>query len=369
MFAAAPRSPSQTDTNAERALAFDLLREGKFAEAQQKFEKLTAANPSDGNSQFGLGHSLLATSKNISDEQQRRQARIRARNALLRAKELGVSDNLVDLLESSLAAIAPDGTDRVTFSNDAETDKAMKEGEAAFARQDYDQAIVAYQRALKLQPKLYHAALFVGDAYFQKQEIDKAGEWYGRAITIDPDRETAYRYWSDLLLKNGRMDEARLKAIEAIVAEPYNRMAYNGLVQWAQRNNASLAHPEIQAPGAAGSKGYWATYDAIRAAYPANFKKDHPNEATYRHSLKEEASALRAVAEMVASDLKSGKLKSVDDASLANLMKLHQADLIESYVLFGRPDEGISRDYPEYRKTNRAKLKQYWTDVVILKDR
>ena len=393
MFAAVPRSFAQTDNVRERQLAFELLRQGKFAEAQEKFEKLIAANPSDGDAHFGLGYSLIATSKNIKDENTRRQTRIRARNALLRAKELGVSDNLSDLLETGLAAIGPDGSETVSFSNDAAADQAMKEGEAAFARGDYDQAIEAYQRALKLQPKLYHAALFVGDAYFGKKQIDKAGEWYGRAIAIDPDRETAYRYWSDVLLKNNRMDEARAQAIEAIVAEPYNRMAYRGLIQWAQTNNISVTHPVIKQPEPSmtsssdgknqttitvdpkaldpkqGTKYYWSFYDLMRSTYPAIFKKDYPNEPTYRHSLKEEASALRAVAEMVASDLKSGKLKSVDDESLANLLKLHQADLIESYVLFARPDEAISRDYAAYRKTNRDKLKRYWADMAIAKNK
>jgi tetratricopeptide (TPR) repeat protein len=388
VFTSAPRSFAQDNSSLERKLAFDLLGEGKFAEAQEKFEKLIAANPSDGDAQFGLGYSLIATSKNISDENARRQARIRARNALLRAKELGATN---DLLEPALAAIAPDGTETVVFSKDDEADKAMKDGEAAFTRGDYDHAIEAYQRALKLQPQLYHAALFIGDAYFQKNQVDKAGEWYGRAITINPDRETAYRYWSDVLMKNGRMDEARAKAIEAIVAEPYNRMAYAGLVQWARRNNVSLAHPTIDQPPPSmrssqdgnnqttitidpkaldpkqGPAYYWGFYDLTRAAYPATFNKDYPGETTYRHNLKEEASALRVVAEMVASDLKSGKLKSVDDTSLANLLKLHQADLLEPYVLFGRPDEGISQDYLEYRKTHRDKLKQYWAEIVISK--
>ena len=80
IFTSATRSFAQADIDNERQAGFKLLREGKFAEAQQKFEKLTAANPSDGNSQFGLGYCLIATSKNISDENQRRQARIRLFN-------------------------------------------------------------------------------------------------------------------------------------------------------------------------------------------------------------------------------------------------------------------------------------------------
>jgi hypothetical protein len=57
----------------------------------------------------------------------------------------------------------------------------------------------------------------------------------------------------------------------------------------------------------------------------------------------------------------------VEDESLANLLKLHQSDLIEAYVLFVTPDEGIARDYDEYRRTHRDSLKRYWTEIAIAK--
>ena len=47
-------------------------------------------------------------------------------------------------------------------------------------------------------------------------------------------------------------------------------------------------------------------------------------------------------------------------------MKLNSAGLIEAYILFARPDQGIARDYAAFRKDNRDKLKRYWLEVVIL---
>jgi hypothetical protein len=70
------------------------------------------------------------------------------------------------------------------------------------------------------------------------------------------------------------------------------------------------------------------------------------------------------VAEVASKARASGKLKTADD-SLENLMKLHQAGLIEAYVLFVRPDKGIAHDYASYRKTNRDKLVRYWTEFVV----
>jgi tetratricopeptide (TPR) repeat protein len=379
--AATAQTPNPATAELERG--FQLLQAGKFADAQAIFEKLAAANPNDGQAQFGLGFSLTATSKNIANEVTRRQVRVRARNALLRAKQLGVQNNL---LEAGIASIAPDGGETATFSSREDVEKAMQQGEAAFTRGDYDKAIGAYQSALALDPRLYMAALFTGDMYFHKKQIDEAGRWYTRAIAIDPDRETAYRYWSDVLLKNGRVDEALSKAIEAIVAEPYNRASYAALSQWSQVTKVEIGHPHIDSPNASSYEGgtttlsidprslnsndgsnEWLLYDLTRQSWRrSEFSKNYPNEKFYRHSLKEEATALRLVAEACAKDLQSGKIK-VLEPQLDSLVQLNKTGLIEPYVLFAHSDEGIAKDYAEYRKINRDKLRRYWLEVAIIK--
>ncbi|MGI8544217.1 MAG: tetratricopeptide repeat protein [Aridibacter sp.] len=72
----------------------------------------------------------------------------------------------------------------------------MIEGERAFTKGNYDEAIKLYGKALELDPKIYFAALFTGDMYLRKEEFDKAEIWYQKAIAIDPNIETAYRYWA-----------------------------------------------------------------------------------------------------------------------------------------------------------------------------
>lgn len=367
----------------ERDTAFQLLHDGKFADARRSFERLAAVESADAGVEFGLGFSILATSKNIKDDAARKQERLLARKHLLRAKELGFSD---DLLEAGLAAIPPDGGDGPSFSQNPAADKAMHEGEAAFSGGDYDKAIASYENALKLDPTLYEAPLFIGDMYFQKKQWDKAGEAYTRAIAINPDRETAYRYWSDALLKQKKMDEALAKAAEAIIAEPYNQLAFRGLMQWAQVNQVNLAHPQIEPPNSTRTEGNqttltidpktlnsedgsnnWLLYDLTRVSWnKGEFAKAYPNEKTYRHSLREEAAALRMVAEAAAKDLKSGKVKALSP-SLAALVKINDAGLLEAYILFARVDEGIAKDYRPYRQANRNLLRRYWTEVVASK--
>ena len=198
-------------------------------------------------------------------------------------------------------------------------------GEAAFVKGDLDAALAAYQRALALDPKLYSAALFAGDMYFKKKEWDRSGEWFAKAIKINPDRETAYRYWGDaLMMGQNKRDESRQKFADAVVAEPYNRRAWTGLFQWAQHYKVRLGHPRIEPPGSVSAlennkmtitidpkslektddgSPAWMFYGLTRAAWASErFAKEYPNEKTYRHSLREEADALRSVAELVKKD-------------------------------------------------------------------
>jgi hypothetical protein len=106
-------------------------------------------------------------------------------------------------------------------------------------------------------------------------------------------------------------------------------------------------------------------YDIARLAWAkGEFFKNYPDEKVYRHSLKEEVTALRLVAEAAAADLKSGKVKTLE-VSLDNLVKLNGDGMLEPYILFAHPDQGIALDYAAYRKVNRDKLRRYWLEVVI----
>jgi hypothetical protein len=81
----------------------------------------------------------------------------------------------------------------------------------------------------------------------------------------------------------------------------------------------------------------------------------------YRHSLPEESEALLAaisVLERLEADESSAKLVEADP-ELILLPKLHRADLIEPYVLFGLGDTGIARDYIPWRFLHRGCLEEY----------
>ncbi|HMF56589.1 MAG TPA: tetratricopeptide repeat protein [Pyrinomonadaceae bacterium] len=229
------------------------------------------------------------------------------------------------------------------FSFNRAAEAAMREGEAAFAHNDMDAALKAYQRALELDPTIYEAPLFIGDVYFQKHDMKKAGEWYAKAVALNPNRETAYRYWSDALLRSGEMEESLDKAIEAIIAEPYNNISYRGLIQWAQANHVQAGHPQIDA--------------AIEEALNRS------------NNLREAVEALRARATTTSAPSKQGATDEMQNSSTDTIAKLNDAGMLEAFVLLAHANEGIKRDYEEYRKNNREKLRRYLREFVVKRSR
>jgi len=374
------RAQAYEDVQKQVKEALDLFEKGRHLEALPLFQHLDEIEPDSAVVKAHLGFCLIALSVTKSDPQERAQIRIRARKYLLEAQALGNRSNLVRTL---LEGLPEDGGSSSPFSTRKDVEAAMRDGETAFAKGDLDEATDAYQRALLLDPSQYYAALFIGDACYKKKEMDKAGEWFAHAIAIDPDIETAYRYWGDALAYSHKNGEAIEKYIDAIVAQPYNKQASMGLIQFAQQQKVTLIQPHIVSPNSQQTKGEqtnitidantlgkkdgsasWLAYELSRAQWHGDkFKKDYPTETEYRHSLNEEAEALGLVASSVEEQLKSNEVKSLDP-TLATLLKLKQEGLIEAYILISAPDEGIAKDYTAYRAVHRELVHRYIAEYI-----
>jgi tetratricopeptide (TPR) repeat protein len=358
-----------------------LTRETRYTEALPLLEKLVLVEPDDAEMHFQLGFALIAQANNTKPDAARKPLRVRARREFVRAKELGLPDPLVVALILSIPADGAAGPD---FSPNIRANALMIEGEALFGQGKLEEALQAYQKALENDPKLYHAALFAGDVFVQRDEFAQAEAWYQRAIAIDPNRETAYRYSATPLMKQGKLDAARDRFIEAFITEPYNQFARAGLIQWAQTTGTEIAHPAIDMPtdvtfddqGNANVKlsadmllgaredgsSAWISYGLTRSTWrKEKFAFKFPQEPVYRHTLAEEAEALRSVIALATSDRKVTNL----NPSLVRLKKLNDEGLLEAYILLARPDEGIARDHPAYLKDHRAELRRYLVEYVV----
>jgi tetratricopeptide (TPR) repeat protein len=376
----APLHAQSADTAQDLKQRADaLFKQNNYLDALPFLEKLVVATPDDPDAHFSIGFSLLAKAQVTKDAAERKALRVRARNAFLKAKDLHVKQPVVDALIQSLP---PDGADGTPFSQNPEANDAMNQAEALFAQGNLDQALARYQRALQLDPSLYDAALFIGDVFTQHGDFAQAEVWYQKAIAIDPYREIAYRYSATPLMKQHKYDQARDRYVESFITEPYGRFGLAGLTQWAQATKTTLANPRIDNPtrvafdgkgdvnitlgdaALSGSKDdgsfAWIAYGGTRSLWhKEKFARAFPDEKTYRHSLPEEAEALRTVVSV------AGKGASHLSPSLATPKKLNDAGLLEAYILLAIADDGIAKDYPAYLRSNRDKLRRYVLEYVI----
>jgi len=373
------RGQSTEDTyKAERGIAMEFFQQQKLLDALPLFEDLAKKNPDDAAVLAGLGMCLVRHAGTLTDADAAVKERVRARAVMTRAKQLGNTNgvmlNLLDL-------IPLDGS--VGHDPNPEVDKAFQAGETAFARRDFAEAIKNYSKALELDSKNYASVLFIGDSYFALKDFPKALEWYDRAIALNPNGETAYRYEADMLTKNGEMEKARTRAIQAVVAEPYNAIPWRGLQQWATVNKVQLhtvhinAHSNIDANGKSGTNitldlgsltpggNAWIVYAGARANWrQKKFQETYPLELQYRHSLAEETEALSAAASVL--DESSAKTSGKPaDADLLLLQSIAEAKMLEPYILFNAADQGIAKDYVAYRETHRAQLEEYLSRFVV----
>ena len=382
-----------------------LFKQNRFSEAVPYLERLVKADPNDADLRFLYGFSLLFKSKDVTDKNESKQLQIQARNELLKAKQLGAKDEVIDKL---LSTLPKDGDSTVTttdnsnnssatFSRNKEAQEFMEKGEAFFADGEFEKASEMYEKALKKDSNLYEAALFSGDAFAQigkgfennvakqKENFDKAETWFQKAMIINPNRETAYRLSAISLMRLKQYDKARDRYIEAYITEPYNDDALNGLKKWAEATRTDVGHPIIEIPSDVSTNGdavsgtledgtfAWTAYAQTHAAWlsskdglSAKFKDAYPNEKTYRRSLAEEFDALRATV-LSLRERMNGNNNPVKklNPQLATLVKLYDDGMLESYILLAMKDGEIARDQSNYLKQNREKMRQYVIKYVV----
>jgi tetratricopeptide (TPR) repeat protein len=364
----------------KRQNAADLFNRGKRLEALPLLEELVKADPRDDEMLVALAVSLVEHAATLRDEEAAGKERLRARDVLNKAWDLGNASplgmNLMQLLHQLPASGA------IKFSDDRRVEQAMRAGEAAFSRRDFAEALKNYAKALELEPANYSAALFTANTYDRQNEFNKGAEWYLRAIQLDPNVETGYRYYADMLAKQGAMGEARAMLILAAVAEPYNRIVWRELRAWATITNTHIngvyisvpaeqknqLSPRADPPPSAVS-AVWQAYRRVRATWQKGneFKNRFPEEKEYRHSLPEESEALTAAAKVLEGPKGDKNIAELtaSNQTLGLLLDLHRAELIEPYVLFSLGDAGIARDYAAYRARSRSKLEEYLDKFVV----
>lgn len=370
---------AQTESNAEslnRARALELIKQNRYLEALPLLEKAAQSEPTDADFWAEYSIAIYYRAMTLDEPEARRREMLAARAIGVKAQKLGSNHpRVLEMLEK----VPEDGWNG-KFAEDPKVDAALREAENLFHRGEYDKAFVAYERAHKLDPQNYEAVLFAGDCFYSKKEYAKAEPWFAKAVAIDPNREIAFRFWGDALMHQGKTKEAGDRYIEAVVAEPFLRTTWDSLQRWATDGGNGWSPTPVIPPGgkafgeiafeenlfkAEDGTNHWLLYKKTRETWKnGQFKKEFPGAAEYRHSLREEAAALRAVAEAAKKDFQAGKTKALHK-SLENLIKINDAGLLEAYILFPRVNGEIAEDYEDYRKNNRDKLRRFLAEFLV----
>ena len=284
------------------------------------------------------------------------------------------------------------------YQGTAEAQALIKQGDAVFSAQKFDEAAKFYTAAAAQDPKFYMAALYSGDAYYHVKDFTNAGIWFAKAIAIDPDRETAYRYWGDELLMAGDSNGARVKFELAMAAEPYTLSTMSGLKQWGALAHTAVMNPIVRRPYMPHSNGKvtnaeqfaetgdgrscWLVYAQSRMERNPNvivifdewvMGGAVPNTPElnfvpngYVHTLAEEVDAINAMLDDLKKKLAAG---SVTEEKLLPEMKamlqMQKDKMLEPFILLSFNDAGLRHGYPEYRAAHRDQVVAYIDRYLI----
>ena len=367
----------------EAAKANALWNDGKRLDALPLYEDLARDHPKEWMYQERLAVALGVKAEMATDPAEVKALVTRERDAAKRAVELGDPNYSVQLM-TQIDPGAP-----IVAAPGSPAQALQQEAEKAWGIGDYATALAKYAAAAEADPKLYEAPLYAGDTAYAQKDLKTAAKWFARAISVDPNRETAYRYWGDALLRIGHdAAAAKEKYIDAIVAEPYNRLAWQGIQQWAQVEKAVILAPKIDRPAGPvadpknpkgvtitmpamnGKKpkddpsgALWLSYSMRRALWMSeDFRKNFPDEKEYRHTLREEDESLTLTL-TVAKELKARRDQL--DESLRNLVDLNDAGMLDCWILINGADQGIAQDYASYRNEHRQLLHDYLERFVV----
>src|SRR5260370_21565941 len=134
--------------HAKRKRAESFFRQGKRLEALPLLEELVKRNPKDDAMLVALAACLVDHAATLSDQESAGKERLRARDLLDKAWNLGNTSTLAINLSQLLKQLPESGA--IKFSDNLKVEEAMRAGEADFSRRDFDEALKDYSNALEL---------------------------------------------------------------------------------------------------------------------------------------------------------------------------------------------------------------------------
>jgi tetratricopeptide (TPR) repeat protein len=110
-----------------------------------------------------------------------------------------------------------------------EADSYQNLGTALLTVGRVDEAIIQYQKALKISPRFALADNNLGSALVKKGKVDEAVSLFQKALKIDPDYPDAHVSLGNILFQQGKVDEAIAHFEKALKIKPNLAVGHNSL--------------------------------------------------------------------------------------------------------------------------------------------
>lgn len=112
-----------------------------------------------------------------------------------------------------------------------------KHGLETIKKGGFDEAIAAWEKALEINPTMFHVYEKLGKAYYTQGKFDKAGQVYRKEIELNPDDPMVYFSLGVVYRMNEQFEDAVSMQKKAISLNPEFASAYNelGLIYCKQR--------------------------------------------------------------------------------------------------------------------------------------
>jgi hypothetical protein len=358
------------ETDKDLAQAMEFVKQNRQIDALPLLEKVALRYPDDAEIQARLGVAILANSVTYKDEAVRKKEIARAGVILKKAKKLGTGNLMaLDYLDS----IEQGGDiDSVSDASNKDVEAAIREGEGFFGRGEYDKAITAYQRAFKLDPQSYNAALFIGDCFYSQRKYKESEIWFAKAVIIDPDREQAFRFWGDALVGQGKGREALEKFANAYIADTNTRLVFDSFMDGIKQFGLRKTIPFIEIPSKEDEKEIvidatklnsadgtiaWNKFTEVRKNQIIKFNLV-ANGREFSSTVSEDVECLKSVVlelKRLSTINKSLKLNK----SLENLIKLDSLGMLDVYTILFIHGGLNSPEYVNFRMKNRERLLRF----------
>lgn len=358
----------QQDKELDQAMS--LIKAGRHIDALPLLEKLAPRYPNDAELQANFAIAILVNSVTIKDENLRKKEVFRAGEILKKAKKLGTENVLalhyLDLIEKGLEI------DSVSSSSSKEVSDLIREGEGFFGRGEYDKAFLSYERAFKLDPRSYEAALFAGDCFYAQRKYKESEVWFAKAVAINPNLEAAFRFWGDALANQGKTKEALQKFAEAYIADPGSRLVAESFFNAIKEYGGRTSSPFIAVPAKKGESEIvidpsllnendgstsWNRFTEIRKTQIEKFNKI-ANGRTFVSTVSEDVEAFKGVALAAKESLQKNK-SLILNKSLENLIKLDSLGLLDVYTILFIHGGSESPEYESFREKNRERMRKF----------